>query len=167
MACSWGRVQLSRRGLFWEWIDGQSHLKIPQVGNVVIGRQAVIGSCSCVDRAASASTVIGDNTQIGRMVMVGHNCRIGCDCKIGDQTGLAGSSVVGNRCVIGRQCGLGMGVELGDDCTMLDRTTAQRKYPSGQNLAGSPGRPVAEVRRMEAAYHLLPKLLKSLEQNEK
>lgn len=140
--------------------DGKSHRKIPQVGNVVIGEGAKIGACSCVDRAATASTVVGDYTELGHMVMVGHNSKIGNHCKIGDQSGLTGSSVVGNDCTIGSQCGIGVRVELGDGCILMDRSTAMRKYEGGQVLAGNPGRPVAEVRRTEAAFNLLPKLLK-------
>ncbi|MGM9992355.1 MAG: DapH/DapD/GlmU-related protein [Candidatus Bruticola sp.] len=140
--------------------DGQSHRKIQQIGNVVIGQGAKIGACSCIDRAASASTVVGDHTEIGHMVMVGHNSKIGSGCRIGDQSGLTGSSLVGNDCIIGSQCGIGVRVELGDGCVLLDRATAMRKYEPGQVLAGHPGRPVAEVRRAEAAFNLLPKLLK-------
>ncbi|HBM97570.1 TPA: hypothetical protein DD394_08890 [bacterium UBP9_UBA11836] len=140
--------------------DGKSHRKIPQVGNVVIGEGAKIGACSCVDRAATASTLIGDYTELGHMVMVGHNSKVGSHCHIGDQSGLTGSSVVGDSCTIGSQCGIGVRVELGDGCVLMDRSTAMRKYEAGQVLAGNPGRPVAEVRRIEAAFNLLPKLLK-------
>ena len=92
--------------------DGKSHRKIPQVGNVVIGEGAKIGACSCVDRAATASTLIGDYTELGHMVMVGHNSKVGSHCHIGDQSGLTGSSVVGNNCTIGYQCGLAYIVSL-------------------------------------------------------
>ncbi|MBQ7503562.1 UDP-3-O-(3-hydroxymyristoyl)glucosamine N-acyltransferase [bacterium] len=144
--------------------DGQSHRKIPQVGNVVIGEDVTVGGGACVDRAASASTVVGDGTEIGEMVMVAHNCRIGKRCRIGDQTGLTGSSIIGDDCILGNQCGVAR-AEVGDGCTFADRSAAMRKYEGGQHLAGFPARPIAEVRRVEAAVNLLPRLLDRHKEN--
>ncbi|HLT34231.1 MAG TPA: UDP-3-O-(3-hydroxymyristoyl)glucosamine N-acyltransferase, partial [Aquaticitalea sp.] len=40
--------------------DGSHLVKIPQIGNVIIGNHVEIGANSCVDRAKFSSTIIGD-----------------------------------------------------------------------------------------------------------
>ena len=41
-------------------------VKIPQVGQVIIGNNVEIGACTCIDRGALDATVIEDNVKIGR-----------------------------------------------------------------------------------------------------
>ena len=38
---------------------GEEHMKIPQIGNVVIGDRVEVGACSAIDRAVTGSTTIG------------------------------------------------------------------------------------------------------------
>ncbi|MCE7974786.1 MAG: UDP-3-O-(3-hydroxymyristoyl)glucosamine N-acyltransferase, partial [Leptolyngbya sp. PLA1] len=76
--------------------DGRGLLKIPHIGNVVIGDQVEIGACSCIDRAKFGSTTVGDGTKIDNLVQIGHGCRIGRCCVLCGQVGLAGSAVLGD-----------------------------------------------------------------------
>ncbi|MCD4695835.1 MAG: UDP-3-O-(3-hydroxymyristoyl)glucosamine N-acyltransferase, partial [Bacteroidales bacterium] len=48
--------------------DGRGLVKIPQIGNVVIGNGVEIGANSCVDRGKFSSTIIGDGCKIDNLV---------------------------------------------------------------------------------------------------
>ncbi|MBV9694496.1 MAG: UDP-3-O-(3-hydroxymyristoyl)glucosamine N-acyltransferase, partial [Alphaproteobacteria bacterium] len=52
------------------------HLKIPQLGRVIVQDRVEIGSCTAVDRGALGDTVIGEGSKIDNVVQIGHNTRI-------------------------------------------------------------------------------------------
>jgi UDP-3-O-[3-hydroxymyristoyl] glucosamine N-acyltransferase len=45
-------------------------VKIPQIGNVIIGNNVEIGANSCVDRGKFSSTVLGDGCKIDNLVQM-------------------------------------------------------------------------------------------------
>jgi UDP-3-O-[3-hydroxymyristoyl] glucosamine N-acyltransferase len=53
------------------------HVKVPQVGNVVIEDNVEIGANTCIDRGALGSTVIGAGSKIDNLVQIGHNNKVG------------------------------------------------------------------------------------------
>jgi len=81
--------------------DGRGLVKIPQIGNVVIGHQVEIGANSCVDRGKFSSTVIGDGCKIDNLVQIGHNSVMGRSCIMAGGSGLAGSVTLGDGVIIG------------------------------------------------------------------
>jgi UDP-3-O-[3-hydroxymyristoyl] glucosamine N-acyltransferase len=143
------------------------HLKIPQVGRVEIEDEVRIGEGTCIDRATTGCTRIGQGTVLGKQVQVGHNVHIGRRCQVGDQVGIAGSSRVGNDCVLESQAGMAGKAELGDGSRLRFRAGTMRKSPPGADLAGFLARPYQEMKRIQAALHRLPRALERLEQLEK
>ena len=81
--------------------DGQSWVKIPQVGRVVIGDDVEIGANTTIDRGALDDTVVEDGCKIDNLVHIGHNCRIGRNSVIAGCAGIAGSTVFGEHCIVG------------------------------------------------------------------
>lgn len=81
--------------------DGRGLVKIPQIGNVVIGHHVEIGSNSCVDRGKFSSTIIGDGCKIDNLVQIGHNSVMGRFCIMAGGSGLAGSVTLGDGVIIG------------------------------------------------------------------
>ncbi|NQW36411.1 MAG: UDP-3-O-(3-hydroxymyristoyl)glucosamine N-acyltransferase, partial [Flavobacteriales bacterium] len=81
--------------------DGRGLVKIPHIGNVVIGNNVEIGASSCVDRAKFSSTIIGDGCKIDNLVQIGHNCIMGRSCIMAGHSGLAGSVTLGDGVIIG------------------------------------------------------------------
>ncbi|WP_034925321.1 UDP-3-O-(3-hydroxymyristoyl)glucosamine N-acyltransferase [Gillisia sp. CAL575] len=81
--------------------DGRGLVKIPQIGNVVIGHQVEIGANSCVDRGKFSSTIIGDGCKIDNLVQIGHNSVMGRSCIMAGGSGLAGSVTLGDGVIIG------------------------------------------------------------------
>jgi UDP-3-O-[3-hydroxymyristoyl] glucosamine N-acyltransferase len=138
-----GEAVVGSRG-FGYIFDGKEHVRIPQVGRVVIGDRTTIGPASCLDRAALDETRIGSDCQIGPLVQVAHNCQIGDDCRIGGGSGLAGSSRIGKGARFGDRVGTaghshyGEGV-VADDLAGITKT----RIPGGSHWAGYPARMVS------------------------
>jgi len=102
--------------------DGDSYLKIPQLGNVRIGNNVEIGANSTVDRGALHDTVINDGVKIDNLVQVGHNVEIGKHTVVSAQSGVAGSTKVGEYCLIGGGVSIRDNIEVADNVMLTGRT---------------------------------------------
>jgi UDP-3-O-[3-hydroxymyristoyl] glucosamine N-acyltransferase len=76
-------------------------VKIPQVGNVIIGDHVDIGANSTVDRGAIDDTIIEEGVKLDNLIQIAHNCRIGAHTVIAGCVGIAGSASIGRHCRIG------------------------------------------------------------------
>jgi UDP-3-O-[3-hydroxymyristoyl] glucosamine N-acyltransferase len=81
--------------------DGRGLVKIPHIGNVIIGHFVEIGANSCVDRGKFSATFIGDGCKIDNLVQIAHNSTMGKSCIMAGHSGLAGSVTLGDGVVIG------------------------------------------------------------------
>lgn len=79
----------------------KSWVKIPQVGNVVIGNHVDIGANTTIDRGALDDTIIEDGVKLDNLIQIGHNCHIGAHTVITGCVGIAGSAKIGRNCKIG------------------------------------------------------------------
>src|SRR5690606_33860607 len=86
-------------------IDPAGHIKVPQLGRVIIGDNVAIGANTCIDRGAGPDTVIGPGTWIDNLVQIGHNVQIGRGCVLVAQCGIAGSTVLEDYAVVAAQVG--------------------------------------------------------------
>jgi len=133
---------LGSRG-FGYVFDGKRHVRIPQVGKVVIGDHAEIGPATCIDRAALDETQIGDNCRLGAMIQVAHNCRIGSDSRIGSGSGLAGSTRIGSGARFGKRVGTAGHSVYGDNVVADELAgMTKTKIPSNTHWSGYPARQV-------------------------
>ena len=76
------------------WARG--HLKVPQVGRVIIQDDVEIGAETTIDRGANRDTIIGEGTKIDNLVQIGHNVVIGRHCIWWPNSGVSGSTVIGD-----------------------------------------------------------------------
>jgi UDP-3-O-[3-hydroxymyristoyl] glucosamine N-acyltransferase len=135
--------------------DGATHVKIPQVGNVVIEDDVEIGAGSCVDRAAMGSTRIGRGTKIDNLVQIAHGCQVGEDVLIVAQSGMAGSTVLEDRVVIAARGGILDHLTIGAGTTVMSLALVTKSLPAGIVVSGNPARPHREQLRRDALLNRL------------
>jgi len=138
--------------------DGRGLVKIPHIGNVVIGNYVEIGANSCVDRAKFSSTILGDGCKIDNLVQIAHNCVLGRSCIMAGSSGLAGSVTLGD------------GVVIGGSASIKDHTTIHSGavVGAGSGVVGDVaagktvlGYPACDSRDMLKQWVALRKLAKS------
>ena len=144
------------------------HMKIPQIGTVVVENDVEIGSNTAIDRAALDTTRIKHGTKIDNLVQIGHNVEIGEHCLIIGQVGIGGSTVVGNGVILAGQVGVADNATIGDNVIVAAQGGISGKVKSGQKLAGSPAMPASTyLKACGVCVPKLPDLFKRVKQLEK
>jgi UDP-3-O-[3-hydroxymyristoyl] glucosamine N-acyltransferase len=143
------------------------HLKIPQIGGVVIEDEVEIGANSCVDRATLGTTRIGAGTKIDNLVQVGHNVEIGPGCILVAQSGVAGSSRLGKAVTLGAQAGISGHVTVGEGSLVYGQAGVINDVPPGEKVSGAPAIPAGEFFKQVVRIGRLEELLERLKKLEK
>jgi UDP-3-O-[3-hydroxymyristoyl] glucosamine N-acyltransferase len=142
----------------------KGHVKIPQLGRVIIQDDVEIGACTTIDRGALGDTVIGEGSKLDNLIMVGHNVHIGRHCVIAGQCGIAGSCVIGDFVVMGGQVGFGDHTHIGAGARFAARsgTGSGVVLEGGRDYGGAPAKPVREWAR---EIHAVTKLARRRKQD--
>jgi UDP-3-O-[3-hydroxymyristoyl] glucosamine N-acyltransferase len=119
----------------------EGHVKIPQVGRVVIHGDVEIGSGTRIDRGGMRDTVIGEGTKIDNLCQIGHNCIVGRHCIIVAQSGLSGSVTIEDFVVLGPRTGIIPHITVGKGATLASRSTVYDNVPAGEVWGGFPAKP--------------------------
>lgn len=142
-------------------IDPAGHVKVPQLGRVIIGDHVEIGANSCIDRGAGPDTVIGHGTWIDNLVQIGHNVKIGKGCVLVAQSGVAGSTVLEDYAVLAAQAGVAGHLKIGMGARIGAKSGVMKDVPAGEEQLGAPAMPVKEFMRQVIALKRLTKGQKS------
>ncbi len=156
-------------GFGYVFVDG-GFRKIPQVGNVELGDDVEIGAHTCVDRAQTGTTRIGEGTKIDNLVQIAHNCRIGKHCAFAALTAMAGSTVVGDYVRVGGASTFKGHVRVGSNVTLGGKTEVWADIPDNAFMSGRPAKPHRDELRLQVLIQKLPKLFSrvdALEGNKK
>lgn len=152
---------LGADGFGYRFQNGR-HVKVPQLGTVVVGRDVEIGACTTIDRGTFAATRVGDGTKIDNLVQVGHNCQIGKHNIFVSQMGIAGSCTTDEYVVIAGQVGIADHVHIGAGATIGAKAGVVRDVPAGQKMLGAPATPEREQKRILLSLERVPDLLKDM-----
>jgi UDP-3-O-[3-hydroxymyristoyl] glucosamine N-acyltransferase len=137
--------------------DGRGLVKIPQIGNVVIGNAVEIGANSCVDRGKFSSTIIGDGCKIDNQVQIGHNSVMGRSCILAGHSGLAGSVTLGDGVIIGGSASINDHTTLHSGVTVGAGSGVVSDVAAGKTVLGYPA---CDSRNMLKQWVALRKLAK-------
>jgi len=148
-------------------MEAGQHLKVPQVGNVIIHDDVEIGANVTVDRGALGPTVIGRGTKIDNLVQVAHNVIIGDHSLLIAQSGIAGSSKLGSYVVLAGQAGIAGHLRIGSQVTIGAQAGVMTNIPDGERWLGSPASPDRQAKRQMVATVQLPELLRRVTELER
>lgn len=144
-------------------LGAQGHVKIPQVGRVIIQNDVEIGAGTTIDRGALRDTTIGEGTKIDNLVQIAHNVSIGRHCVIVAMAGISGSCVIGDFAVIGGNAGLTQHITIGAGARVAARASVMKDIPAGEEWAGTPAQPAGDTFREIAALRRLARRGKAQE----
>ncbi len=132
--------------------DGKTLVKIPHIGNVIIGNAVEIGSGTCIDRGKFSSTIIGDSTKIDNLVQIGHNCKIGRGCLIAGCVAIAGSVTMGDRVIVAGRAGVRDHVTIGSGAKIGASSSVLKDVVAGQNVLGTPAVAAKDTLKLWALF---------------
>lgn len=143
------------------------HVKIPQMGGVIIEDDVEIGAGTTVDSGTFEPTRVGMGTKIDNQVQIGHNCRIGRHNLIVSQVGIGGSSTTGEYVVIAGQVGVADHVNIGDQAQIGAMAGVPQDVPARLRVLGVPARPEREAKVIALTLDKLPELRQEVRQIKK
>ncbi len=123
------------------------HLKVPQIGRVIIQDDVEVGANTTIDRGALKDTVIGEGTKIDNLVQIGHNVIVGRHCVIVAHTGISGSTELGDYVVMGGQSGTVGHIKIGTGAQVAGASHPKDDIPPGARYGGTPAKPLKDWAR--------------------
>jgi UDP-3-O-[3-hydroxymyristoyl] glucosamine N-acyltransferase len=137
--------------------DPKGHVRVPQLGRVIIGANVEIGANTTIDRGAGPDTVIGDGAMIDNLVQIGHNVAVGRGCVLVAQVGISGSTKLGDFVMAGGQSGIAGHLTIGAGARIAAKGGVMRDVAAGVTVCGFPAVPITEFMRQVAVLQRLVK----------
>jgi UDP-3-O-[3-hydroxymyristoyl] glucosamine N-acyltransferase len=144
----------------------EGHVKIPQLGIVVIEDDVEIGANCTIDRGALGATRVGRGVKMDNLVHLAHNVEVGEHSFLVAQVGVSGSTKLGKRVALAGQVGVVGHLELGDGVQVGAQSGVNHSIPAGQTVVGSPARPHREMLHILGHLPKLPDIYRRLKQVE-
>lgn len=123
------------------------HIKLNQVGIVIIEDDVEIGANTTIDRSRFKATTICRGSKIDNLVQIGHGVVIGEDNIIVAQTGIAGSTKTGKHVVIGGQVAIAGHIKITDKTMIAARSGVSKSITKSGKYNGVPAVPLHEYNR--------------------
>ncbi|MBL41588.1 MAG: UDP-3-O-(3-hydroxymyristoyl)glucosamine N-acyltransferase [Rhodospirillaceae bacterium] len=136
----------------------EKHIKIPQLGRVLIGDNVNIGSNCTIDRGAGPDTVIGNGCFLDNLVHIAHNVILGSGCIIAGQVGIAGSTILGDYVMIAGQGGISGHLKIGSGTKFAVKSGVINDIPPGGTYGGFPAVPIRDWHRQTLTIKNISKI---------
>ena len=141
--------------------DG-THVKIPQVGGVVIEDDVEVGANTTIDRPAVGETRIRAGSKIDNLVQIAHGVTVGRHALLAAQVGIAGSTVLEEGVTLAGQVGVAGHLTIGKGSIASAQTGIPNSVPAGSFVSGYPAIPNRDWLKASAIFRKLPELKKTI-----
>ncbi len=105
-------------GFGFDFEENGTPVRIPHIGNVIIGNNVEIGAKNTIARATLGTTIIENNVKTDDQVHIAHNCKIGKNTIITACVEISGSVTIGQNCWIGPNSSIIQKVKIGNYVTI-------------------------------------------------
>jgi len=136
------------------------HVKVPQIGGVIIEDDVEIYANTCVSRGTMSDTIIKRGTKLDNLVHIAHNCILGEDCAIAAQTGFSGGVILGSRVFAGGKAGFSNKVSVGEGSVVMSKAGVTKNFPPNSVISGFPAQEHKKEMEAQALIRRLPGLVK-------
>lgn len=123
------------------------HIKLNQVGIVIIEDDVEIGANTTIDRSRFKATVIGKGTKLDNLIQIGHGVIIGPHNIVVAQTGIAGSTQTGKYVIIGGQVAIAGHLTIADKTMIAGKSGITKSITKADKYNGVPAVPLKEYNR--------------------
>lgn len=130
-------------------MDRRGHVRVPQLGRVIVGDDVEIGANTTIDRGAGPDTVIGNGCMIDNLVQIGHNVEVGSGSVIVAQAAIAGSTKIGDFAILAGQCAIGGHLKIGAGARIAAASAVMRDVEPGEEVCGVPAIPSRKFWRQQ------------------
>jgi len=158
-------VVIGADGFGYAQIGDGRHVKIPQMGTVIIEDDVEVGANTAIDKAAMDKTIIRRGTKIDNLVHIAHNIEVGENTIILAQAAIAGSAKIGKNVIIAGQAGITDHAHVGDNAIIMSQAGVISDVPAGTTVAGSPHMKIKDFWRMWANIKKIPALIKEIKES--
>ena len=134
---------------------GKAHIKVHQLGRVIIQADVEMGANCAIDRGTLGDTIVGEGSKLDNLVHLAHNVVIGRHVFMAGQSGIAGGTHIGDYCQVGGQAGIYGHLTLGANVVVGAKSSVTRSFPDNTQLMGIPARPAREFLRETATLKRL------------
>lgn len=128
-------------------LGSKGHVKVPQVGRVIIQDDVEIGANTTIDRGALRDTIVGEGSKIDNLVQIGHNVVIGRHCVIVAGVCIAGSTILEDFVVVGGRVAVAGHLTIGTGAQIAAASGVKDSIPAGQAWGGTPAKPMRQWAR--------------------
>lgn len=144
--------------------NGDTFLKIAQIGNVVIEDNVELGALVTIDRATMGSTIIREGVKLDNHNHVAHNAEIGKNTVIAAQSGIAGTAKVGENCMIGGQVGISPHITIANGTKISAQSGISNNVLREDSLLmGAPAYDMRAYHRSYVHFKNLDEIVKRIE----
>lgn len=137
------------------------HVKLNQVGSVILEDDVEIGANSTIDRSRFKETRIGRGSKIDNLVQIGHGVLIGPYNLIIAQAGIAGSTSTGKHVVLAGQTAIAGHIHLDDGVMVAAKSGVSKSLKAGK-YNGIPAIPLDQYNRNTVYLRSIEDLVKRI-----
>jgi UDP-3-O-[3-hydroxymyristoyl] glucosamine N-acyltransferase len=123
------------------------HIKIPQIGQVILEDDVEVGAGTVINRGRLENTIVRKGCKLDAHVLISHNVDLGEHSMIIGQSAIAGSTKTGHHFTAAGQSGVVGHLRIGNNVTLGARGVITKDTPDNIALAGFPAVPHIKWKR--------------------